>query len=109
MPNFDDMMRGFHVIVSPELNKLLGKECGKEGGQPSPTKHVNRVYPGIKAVYPNPSKGVVAVKFMDGEVRVATCDKEDNFDVNVGVAICIATYLYGSKKNFRKIVEKKTK
>lgn len=107
MPNdFESMLGGWKVIVSPEVMKVLQKETAKS----TVGSNVNaRRYPGIKAIYPNPTKRVVAVKFMDDEVRTATCDKDDNFDINVGVAICIASYLYGGKKNFHKIVSKKTK
>ena len=68
-----------------------------------------RVFPGIKNVFVNETKGVVAVKFMDDTVKTATCHKDDTFDVNVGVAICIASYLYGGKKNFHKTVSRKLK
>lgn len=92
------------LVVSDEIMKTLKEKANRDS-----KGVVGRTYPGIKAVYVNSSKGVVAVKFMDDEVRTATCDKEDNFDVNVGVAICIASYLYGGKKNFHKIVSKRTK
>lgn len=51
------------------------------------------------------SKGVVAVKFPDGETYVSHCSKEDHFDIEVGVALAIARHLYGSRTAFLKAIK----
>lgn len=37
---------------------------------------------------------VVKVKFSDGTIERAICDEEDEFDLKIGVFICISKYLY---------------
>ena len=63
----------------------------------------------IKDVYVNESKKTVVVKFKDGAVVKKTACEEDTFDVYAGVALCLATYMAGSTKNFHKYVDKRLK
>ena len=63
----------------------------------------------IKDVYVNESKKTVVVKFKDGAVVKKTACEEDTVDVYAGVALCLATYMAGSTKNFHKYVDKRLK
>lgn len=62
----------------------------------------------VVGAYPNKKKGILAVKFNDGQVIKLHCDDGDNFDVNVGVALAMAYKSCGGKNAFRRNVEKIT-
>lgn len=62
----------------------------------------------VVGAYPNKKKGILAVKFNDGQVIKLHCDDGDNFDVNVGVALAMAYKSCGGKNAFRRNVEKVT-
>ena len=61
----------------------------------------------ILSITVNEPKKIVTVVFGDNDVQMAACTKDDKFDVNVGVALCIAYHIYGTKNAFHKEVEKK--
>ena len=61
----------------------------------------------ILSITVNEPKRVVTVVFGDNDVQMATCTKDDKFDLRVGVAMCIAYHIYGSKNAFHKEVEQK--
>lgn len=63
----------------------------------------------IKDVYVNHAKKTVVVKFKDGKVVKKTACEGDTFDVYAGVALCLATYMAGSTKNFHSYVDKRLK
>ena len=63
----------------------------------------------IKSILVNEKKRVTTVVFDNGDIQIATCSPEDEFDVSVGVAICISGYLAGSKRNFKEFVNKTAK
>lgn len=81
-------------------------------------KNINKIFSkkytidNVVGVYPNEEKRVVVVKFDDDYyndyVRI-NCSDEDQFDVNIAVALAIAYQNAGSKNKFRKKVEAKTK
>ena len=52
-------------------------------------------------------KEKVIVIFKDGRKVIKEMSPGDNFDLNVGVALCIADYLFGSKTQFHKEVQSK--
>lgn len=58
----------------------------------------------IRNINYNEEKGVVAVVFSDGDVRKAQKVGDDQFDLNVGVALCIAEKLFDTKSQFHKKV-----
>ena len=62
----------------------------------------------IKGVYPNEKKKIVVVKFNDNSVVKVKCQKEDNFDIYVGVALAYCYKKYGTNSQFRKFVDKVT-
>lgn len=68
-------------------------------------KHSN----GFKSITVNEKKHIVTVVFNDGDVRMSKCSKSDHFDVSVGVALCVAQHLFGSKTNYHKKIEKAAK
>lgn len=63
----------------------------------------------ISKIYVNEAKRTVAVKFVDGDVKVVHCSEGDSFDVYVGVSLALARKLYGTAEKFHKIVDKKRK
>ena len=63
----------------------------------------------IKGIYPNQSKGIIVVKFQDDSiVKIKGCE-EDEFDINIGVALAYAYKCFGSKSHFKKEVKRLTK
>lgn len=63
----------------------------------------------IKSVLVNKKKRLITVVFSDKDVRIIKCNKEDHFDVSVGVALAISEHLFGSKTQRNKWLEKHTK
>ena len=52
-------------------------------------------------------KHVVCVVFNDGSHVIKECLPEDKYDLNVGVALCLADKLMGSVTQFHKEVKRK--
>ena len=63
----------------------------------------------IKGIYPNQSKGIIVVKFQDDSIVKIKCCEEDEFDINIGVALAYAYKCFGSKSHFKKEVKRLTK
>ena len=68
--------------------------------------HVGKI---IDSVYINETKKTTTVKFADGTVQTVTCHENDVFDPVIGVAIAVSSYVFGSKKNFHDVVNRKIK
>lgn len=62
----------------------------------------------IKSVTVNEKKRATTVVFKDGDVQIARCSKNDEYDKTVGIAICIAAHLAGSKEKLKKFVKEIT-
>ena len=52
-------------------------------------------------------KHVVCVVFDDGSHVIKECLPEDTYDLNIGVALCLAEKLIGSTTQFHKLVKNK--
>ena len=63
---------------------------------------------GIREIHANEIKKAVTVMFNDGDVKVIKCDPKDDFDVSVGVALCLANHLFGSKTKYKKYIKSHT-
>ena len=63
----------------------------------------------IEDVYVNEEKKTTTVKFSDGTIQTVKCHKDDAFDPVVGVAIAVSSFVFGTKKNFHSVVERKLK
>lgn len=63
----------------------------------------------IRNIYVNESEKVIVVVFKDGEKQIVKCSPDDEFDIEVGVALAIARYCFGSKTQFRKFIQKNAK
>lgn len=63
----------------------------------------------IKSIQVNEEKRLVTVVFTDGDVRIVKCNKEDNFDVMVGVSLAVTEHLFGSKTKRAKFITEKAK
>ena len=61
----------------------------------------------IEDVYVNEEKKTTTVKFSDGTIQTVKCHKDDVFDPVVGVAIAVSSFVFGTKKNFHSVVERK--
>lgn len=68
--------------------------------------HVGKI---IKDVYVNDVKKTTTVKFADGTTQTVTCSEGDTFDPVIGVAIAVSSYVFGSKKKFHEVVNRKVK
>lgn len=68
---------------------------------------LGRINTSISSITVNENMKIVTVVFEDGDVQMSKCTEDDKFDINVGVAMCIAYHLYGSKSKFHKEVESK--
>lgn len=62
----------------------------------------------IKSVTINEKKRATTVVFKDGDVQIARCSKNDEYDKTVGISICIAAHLAGSKEKLKKFVKEIT-
>lgn len=62
----------------------------------------------IEGIYPNKEKKLVVVKFDENTTIKVQCQKEDEFDLYIGVALAINYKLFESKTQFRKFVDKNT-
>lgn len=60
---------------------------------------------GIKSILVNEVARVVTVKFLDGDVRIIKCHKEDEFDYNIGVSLAISEHVFGSKTQRSKFIK----
>lgn len=69
----------------------------------------NKLKDTIKSITFNKKKGITTVVFNDGDVQMSKCSDKDVFDEAVGVALCIATHLAGSKTKFKKFIAEHVK
>lgn len=63
----------------------------------------------IASILVNEGKRVVTVTFTNGDVRMSKCSEKDEFDVKVGVALCILYHMFGSNTKASKVIEQKAK
>lgn len=63
----------------------------------------------IKEILYNDEKKVVIVLFKDGTKVVKKCHENDDFDLEVGVALAIAKHIYGNTTNYKKYLRRKAK
>ena len=63
----------------------------------------------IRSILANNQKKITTVVFNDGDVQMAKCHKDDEYDQFIGVALCIAQHLFGSKTQFHKFVKANVK
>ena len=62
-----------------------------------------------KQVFVNEKKRTITVLFDNGEAETVTCAKEDEFNVETGIAMAIATYFSLGKPRFHAIMERLVK
>lgn len=91
------------------LQELREKIRSNSAPLMSQFRYDNKEAADIKAIYYNdtPGKETVVVIWNDGVKVIKKLAEGDNFDLNVGVALCIADRLYGSKTAFHKMVKTK--
>ena len=63
----------------------------------------------IASILVNESKRVITVTFADGDVKMSKCSEKDEFDVKVGVALCVLYHMFGSNTKASKVKEQKAK
>ena len=63
----------------------------------------------IASILVNENKRVITVTFADGDVKMSKCSEKDEFDVKVGVALCVLYHMFGSNTKASKIIEQKAK
>ena len=91
---------GYNIFVSPAVAKGLDVMADIQKAREQTL---------IRNVLVNEKKRLVTVVFKDGTHEIIKCSKNDEFDVNVGVALAIAQHLYGSKNKFHKDIQSKVK
>lgn len=91
------------------LNDLLKFIDYIVGDHKSPAERTVKKFDEIKGISYCDTKGKekVIVIFKDGSKVIKEMNSEDNFDLNVGVALCLADHLFGSKTQFHKEVQSK--
>ena len=52
----------------------------------------------IKDIFYNEEKKVVIVKFGDGKKVVTHCHEGDEFDLLVGISLCVTKHIYRTRK-----------
>lgn len=63
----------------------------------------------IKRVYVNHTTRIVAVEWIDGTSTKVKCQPDDDFSVDIGVALAYCYKFFGSKTKFRKVIQEKIK
>lgn len=63
----------------------------------------------VKHVYVNRNAKVIAVQWLDDSRTVVKCQPDDDFSVDVGVALAYCYKFFGSKTKFRKVIQKHIK
>ena len=53
---------------------------------------------GIKDIFYNEEKKVVIVKFGDGKKVVTHCHEGDEFDLLVGISLCVTKHIYRTRE-----------
>ena len=117
--SIEELKRGKPLGLIEDLyNNLLSKLCFKgESCLPSEYEIFNSTQydlqespeSEIASILVNGGKRVVTVTFADGDVRMSKCSEKDEFDVKVGVALCILYHMFGSSTKASKVIEQKAK
>ena len=63
----------------------------------------------IKAVFVNKTKRLVVVRWIDNTTTKVYCQPNDDFSVDIGVALAYCYKFFGSKTKFRKVIAEHTK
>ena len=63
----------------------------------------------VKRVYVNRNARIVAAQWIDDSKTVVKCQPEDDFSVDVGVALAYCYKFFGSKTKFRKVIREHIK
>lgn len=63
----------------------------------------------VKRVYVNRNTRIIAVQWLDDSKTVVKCQPEDDFSVDVGVALAYCYKFFGSKTKFRKVIQEHIK
>lgn len=68
-----------------------------------------RTIPKIRHINVGEKKGkkLVCVVFEDGSHIIKECHSEDEFDINVGVALCLVEKYYSTTNQFHKLIKRK--
>ena len=56
------------------------------------------IHIGIKDIFYNEDKKVVIVKFGDGKKVVTHCHEGDEFDLLVGISLCVTKHIYRTRE-----------
>lgn len=86
----------YHYLYTDNRGRL----CVGEGYTTVP--RIRHIVEGMRG-----NNHVVTVVFEDGSHILKECSPEDNYDLNVGVALCLADKLLGSTSQFHKEVKRK--
>lgn len=62
----------------------------------------------IKHIFVNEKTKTVYVRFQDGSLQVSKCHPDEEFDLEIGVALAYARHAFGSKNKFKKMIEENT-
>ena len=63
----------------------------------------------IKDVFVNKTKRLVVVRWIDNTTTKVYCQPNDDFSVDIGVALAYCYKFFGSKTKFRKVIAEHTK
>ena len=69
----------------------------------------SQTYNIIRNIYIDEESKCVVVVFADGEKQIVKCSPNDEFDAEIGVALALARYYFGSKTQLRKFIQKNAK
>lgn len=63
----------------------------------------------IKTIFVNKTKRLVVVRWIDNTTTKVYCQPNDDFSVDIGVALAYCYKFFGSKTKFRKVITEHTK
>ncbi len=112
MSNYKDYMRSIGGCVSyneyfdeafqPRYSRTTGKLFERR-------MELDNIQDSIKSILVNNKIKRITVVFDDDDVQMIDCNKHDEFDVNVGVALAITHHIFGSKNKYHKYLNKTIK
>lgn len=63
----------------------------------------------IQTIFVNKAKRLVVVRWIDNTTTKVQCQPDDDFSVDIGVALAYCYKFFGSKTKFRKTIEEHVK
>lgn len=105
--NLNDMFKSIEKYLKENNNEGQIFCCGF--GDDEEDQWVEDPADEIVSILVNEDKRVVTVTFSNGDVKISRCSEKDEFDVKVGVALCVLYHMFGSNTKASKVIAEKAR